>query len=113
MLDCCTIKVPMATTLSGGIATDSNCRNSHSLSNDTRLPPTPDGWTITLVRARWTRGPLVPVMLTLYVPGVVPLLGEKVRLKAPVPPENNWTLVETGLIGRPRGDEISETVTLP
>ena len=99
--------------MSVGIAIDRNFRNSPSLSKETRLPPTLDGWTITLVRARWTRGPLVPVMLTLYVPGVVPLLGEKVRLKAPVPPENNWTLVETGLIGRPRGHEISETVTLP
>src|SRR5437667_12654330 len=98
--------------MSVGIAIGRNFRNSPSLSKETRLPPTLDVWTITLVRARWTRGPLVPVMLTLYVPVVVPLRGENVRVKAPVPPENNWTLVETGLIGRPRDDDIAETVRL-
>jgi len=52
-------------------------------------------------------------MLTLYVPGAVLLLGEKVRLKDPVPPEDNLTLMEPGLIGRPIGDKVTETVTLP
>ena len=65
--------------------------------------------TFTVTATVWTVGPLVPVIVTVYVPTVDEL---KVQVEAPLPPDPSVMLVGVHEVATPAGEDV-DTVTVP
>jgi hypothetical protein len=69
-----------------------------------------DATTLTLMATEWDREPLVPVIVTVYVPTVLEL---RVRVEVPEPPDTRATLIGLREAVVPEGETDAARLTVP
>ena len=69
--------------------------------------------TLTVRVMLWEREPVVAVIVTVYVPGRMPLVEEKIRVEAPEDPLDNAIVVGLRVTVGPEGETVAVSDTLP